>query len=155
MLLNTLYVRIHIRYERKYGMCDRQLKIGEVYMMYFSGDGSEQSGLRPGVVFSNNKGNKYSPNIIALPLTSSIKKMRQPTHVLLKRSDTGLRLDSMVLCENPERMSKSKVGSYITTLNQNYIKRIAIASVLASSAISFIDPDSLISIWKEAKSLNT
>ena len=136
-------------------MCNRQPRIGEVYMMHFSGDDSEQNGLRPGVVFSNNTGNKYSPNIIALPLTSSIKKTRQPTHVVLKRSDTGLRLDSMVLCENPERMSKTKIGDYITTLNHGYIKRIAIASVLASSAISYIDPESLISIWKEAKSLNT
>ena len=135
-------------------MCERQLKIGDIYMMRFSGDGSEQQGLRPGVVFSNNTGNKYSPNIIALPLTSSLKKTRQPTHVILKRADTGLKLDSMVLCENPERMSKARIGDYVTTLNQNYIKRIAVASVLASSIIAYIDPDSLINVWKTARSLN-
>ena len=135
-------------------MDERQLRIGDVYMMYFTGDENEQHGLRPGVVFSNNKGNKHSPNIIALPLTSSIKKINQPTHVLLKKSDSGLRLDSMVLCENPERMSKTKIGEYVTTLNQGYIKRIAIASMLASSAISFIEPELLINVWKTAKSLN-
>ena len=137
-------------------MCsDRQLKIGDVYMMYFTGSGSEQKGLRPGVVFSNNVGNKYSPNIIALPMTSSIKKRNQPTHVVIKRDGSGLAKDSMVLCENPERMSKDKIGNYVTTLSIDTVREIAIASVLATSAISFIDPDSLMAIWKEAKSLNS
>lgn len=137
-------------------MCsDRQLRIGDVYMMHFTGSGSEQNGLRPGVVFSNNVGNKYSPNIIALPMTSSIKKRNQPTHVVIKSNGSGLAKDSMVLCENPERMSKEKIGNYVTTLSIDVVRRIAIASVLATSAISFIDPDSLIAIWEEAKSLNS
>lgn len=85
---------------------ERVPQIGEVYLMKFGGSGSEQSGWRPGVVFQNNMGNAYSPNIIALPLTSSLKKTNQPTHVIIKAADSGLRRDSMVLCENPERMSK-------------------------------------------------
>lgn len=54
---------------------ERVPQIGEVYLMKFGGSGSEQSGWRPGVVFQNNMGNAYSPNIIALPLTSSLKKL--------------------------------------------------------------------------------
>lgn len=134
---------------------ERQFKIGDVYMMYFSGDHNEQHGFRPGVVFSNNIGNKYSPNIIALPLTSSIKKVNQPTHVVLKRSECGLKLDSMVLCENPEKMSKDKIGDYVTTLSQDNIQAIAIASVLASSAIAFISEEELMNVWKRAKTLNS
>lgn len=136
-------------------MENRQMRIGDVYMMYFSGDGSEQRGLRPGVVFSNNVGNKYSPNIIALPMTSCLKKKEQPTHVIIKSADSGLRVDSMVLCENPERMSKRKVGEYITTLNGDYLKMIAVASMLATSAISFVEPGSLMNVWKAAKTLNS
>ena len=59
-------------------------QIGEVYLMKFSGSGSEQVGWRPGLVFQNNVGNSHSPNVIALPLTSSIKKTSQPTHVFVK-----------------------------------------------------------------------
>ena len=81
---------------------NRQPQIGDVYLMRFGGSGSEQSGWRPGIVFQNNIGNAYSPNIIALPLTSQIKKANQPTHVILPAKETGLRKDSMVLCENPE-----------------------------------------------------
>ncbi len=129
-------------------------KIGEVYLMQFSGTGSEQSGWRPGVIFQNNVGNKHSPNIIALPITSVIKKTSQPTHVFLPAKDTGLKLDSMVLCENPQRMSKDKVGDYITTLSSEYMSKIAVADLLATSAISFINPDLLITIWEKAASLN-
>lgn len=128
--------------------------IGEVYNMYFNGTGSEQSGWRPGVVFQNNIGNAKSPNIIALPLTSSLKKLNMPTHVLVSASDTDLRKDSMVICENPEKMSKDKVGRYITTLPQEYMKKIAIANLIATSAISYIDKDSLILVWEKAIKMN-
>ena len=133
---------------------ERTPRIGEVYNMYFSGTGSEQSGWRPGVVFQNNIGNVNSPNIIALPLTSSLKKLYMPTHVLVKSADTGLRKDSIVICENPEKMSKDKVGKYITTLPQEYMKKIVIANLIATSAISFLDKDSLIYVWEKAIQLN-
>lgn len=130
-------------------------KIGEIYLMDFSGTGNEQSGFRPGLVFQNNVGNSFSPNIIALPLTSSIKKLSQPTHVLLHSNDTGLIRDSVVLCENPQRMSKERLGSYITTLSDVYMEEVAAASLLASSAISFIAPSKLMQIWEQASALNS
>lgn len=133
---------------------ERVPHIGEIYNMYFGGTGSEQSGWRPGVVFQNNIGNAKSPNIIALPLTSSIKKLYMPTHVLVKSAETGLRRDSIVICENPEKMSKEKVGKYITTLPQKYMREIAIASLIATSAISFLDKDSLILVWEKAVRMN-
>lgn len=106
-------------------------RIGEVYMMNFSGTGNEQKGWRPGLVFQNNTGNAYSPNIIALPLTGSIKKTDQPTHVFVKADGTGLLKDSMVLCENPERMSKRRIGKYITTLSDDVMSEVAIGNLLA------------------------
>lgn len=132
----------------------REFKIGDIFIMDFDGSGCEQRGLRPGLVFQNNTGNIHSPNIIALPLTTSIKKMKQPTHVLLSASDTGLRKDSVVLCENPERMSKTKIGRYVTTLSDDYMEKIAAASLLATSVISFLKPEVLLSLWHKAQSLN-
>lgn len=133
----------------------RKPQIGDVYLMRFGGCGNEQQGWRPGLVFQNNLGNQHSPNIIALPLTSAIKKSNQPTHVVIPSEGTGLERDSMVLCENPERMSKNRLGDYLTTIPQEYMRQIAVASLLATSAISFIDPSMLLSIWKKATELNT
>lgn len=133
--------------------CDPPV-IGDVYLMKFDGTGSEQSGWRPGVVFQNNVGNSHSPNIIALPLTSSIKKVNQPTHVMVYASDTGLRKDSMVRCENPEKMSKSKIGKFITRLSDEYMKQIACAHLMAVSAVSFLTQEDLINVWKKSIQFN-
>lgn len=133
---------------------DRQPQIGDVYLMNFGGQGNEQKGWRPGIVFQNNIGNKHSPNIIALPLTSSLKKSNQPTHVVLPASETGLAKDSMVLCENPERMSKERLGNYLTTIPEEYMAKIAVANLLATSAISFIEPDILLMVWQKSLMLN-
>lgn len=129
-------------------------QIGEVYLMKFSGSGSEQVGWRPGLVFQNNVGNSHSPNVIALPLTSSIKKASQPTHVFIKASDAGLKKDSMVLCENPQRMSKDNLGKYLGKLSDACMRKVAEANLLASGAISYLDVVSLVTAWTKAVELN-
>lgn len=134
---------------------EKNPQIGEVYWMKFEGENNEQSGWRPGLVFQNNTGNKFSPNIIALPFTTAIKKAGQPTHVVVFASNSGLLKDSMVLCENPERMAKDRIGKYITTLSDDYMRKIAEANLLASGAIAYLDPSSLVRIRKKAICLNT
>lgn len=129
-------------------------KIGEVYLMRFCGDGSEQNGWRPGVVYQNNKGNIHSPNIIALPLTTAMKPKWQPTHVYLPANETGLKKDSLCLCESPERMGKQKVGKFLTKLPARYMRRIAEANLLATAAISFLTPGDLERIAEKASKLN-
>lgn len=125
-------------------------KIGEVYLIDFDGCGCEQSGMRPGIVFQNNIGNRYSPNIIALPLTSVMKKVNQPTHVLIKSEESGLKRDSMVLCENPQCISKERVGKYLTMLPNDVMKRVAVASMTATGVLSILDLQTLINAWQDA-----
>lgn len=133
---------------------NRKLRIGDVVNVKFEGVGSEQQGERPALVFQNNVGNNHSPNIVVLPMTSVRKKVNQPTHVFVPKSE-GLKLDSMVLCENPQCVSKERVGDYVTTLSRKYMAKVAEASILASSVISFINnPDVLLSLWKRAVVLN-
>lgn len=133
---------------------NRVPQIGDIYMVDFDGTGSVQSGVRPAIVFQNNTGNAYSPNLVVLPLTSRLKKVSMPTHVLIKSVDSGLIKDSMVLCENPQCISKDKLGRYITTLSDDYMKQVATASIVASSAISFMDIDTILKAWKTAIQLN-
>lgn len=133
---------------------DRNIRIGDVFLMKFGGQGHEQKGWRPGIVFQNNLGNKFSPNIIALPLTTALKKVNLPTHVLIPAEGTGLARDSVVLCENPERMSKERLGAYLTSIPKSYLAQIAIANLLATSAIAYVEPDSLLAAWQQSLKLN-
>ena len=130
-------------------------RIGDVYYVEFIGDFNTQSGRRPAVVFQNNIGNIYSPNIIVLPMTSRIKKTGQPTHVIISTEDSGMPSESMVLCENPVCIPKRRLGKYVTTLSNEYMEKIAIANMMASCAISYIDPEFLKEIWEKANNLNS
>ena len=132
---------------------NEHIRIGDVFYADFAGSGSVQSGRRPAVVFQNNVGNKYSPNVTVFPLTSKIKKQNQPTHVIVS-AESGLPRDSMVLCENPICISKERLGTYITTLSPETMSMIAEASILASGAISYMEPRVLYSVWKRAQEMN-
>ena len=59
--------------------------------------GSEQGGTRPVLVVQNNVGNKYSPTLVVLPL-STAKKNHLPTHIHIKGSK-ALPKDSVVRAE--------------------------------------------------------
>ena len=113
--------------------------------------GSEQKGVRPGIIFQNDIGNDRSPNVIALPLTTRIKNLTQPTHVLLPAEKYNLLADSLVLCENPQRMSKSRLLKYLGALEEEDIKSIAIGNILSSSAIALLSEEELLNVWKESK----
>lgn len=131
-----------------------QPHIGDVYMVQFDGSGSVQRGFRPAVVISNDVGNKYSPNVVVLPLTTSLKKVNQPTHVILQAESCGLRYDSMVLCENPQSIPKSALGILISRLGREEMTRISIAIMIAYSLMSFLDVGTLVDIWEQFQQQN-
>lgn len=130
-------------------------KLGEVYYVNFEGHGSVQRGERPAVVFQNNTGNLHSPNVIVFPMTSRLKNVQQPTHVIIKAEKSGLSRDSMVLCENPVCIPKDLLGDYITVLSEDDISAIAEANLYASGSISYINPALLPNIFERASQLNS
>lgn len=128
-------------------------KIGDVYMMEFYGRGSAQYGCRPGIIIQNNIGNQNSPNVVAVPVTSSLKKLGQPTHVFLSAKNTGLKYDSVVLCESPMSIPKNRIGSFIASLPRSYMRKIAKAFLLEHPMLGFLDNDEIADVKQESYSL--
>lgn len=94
---------------------------------------SEQGGIRPVLIIQNDVGNKYSPTIIVLPITSEIKKANMPTHCIIhKTMDNGLRVDSMVLAEQIRVIDKSRLKSYVGYLDNTKEQNEAINAYLAN-----------------------
>lgn len=90
---------------------------GEIYYADLSDSkGSEQGGVRPVVIVGNNIGNRFSPVVLAAPITDKKhNKANIPTHVNLYASDTGLKKDSIILLEQVRVLDKdvrllSKIG---------------------------------------------
>ena len=94
---------------------------------------SEQGGIRPVIVIQNDIGNKYSPTLIVLPITSEIKKENMPTHCILHKSiKNGLKIDSMVLAEQIRVIDKSRILDYIGHLDNANEQNNVINSYLAN-----------------------
>ena len=91
---------------------------GEIYMADLSPVvGSEQGGVRPVLVVQNDVGNKYSPTVIVLAITSKLHKAKIPTHIEITSKESGLPLDSVVLAEQIRTIDKSRLKSKVSRLS--------------------------------------
>lgn len=95
---------------------------------------SEQSGIRPVIIIQNDMGNKYSPTVIVLPITSEIKKMNMPTHSIIHKTyENGLSTDSMVLAEQIRVIDKNrlrgKIGYIDNAEEQNDVINAYLANI--------------------------
>ena len=138
---------------------DRQLgtqfpAIGQVFYMFFESCDNGQKGWRPGIVCQNNVGNRFSPNIIAVPLTTALKRVDMPTHVILDSPMSGLPKTSMALCENLHYLSKDSIGDYLTTLPEEYMRKIAIAVITATSLVAYLSLDEIAELRDRAIQMN-
>jgi len=93
--------------------------------------GSVQSMNRPAIVIQNNTGNRYSPNVIVIPITSKNKK-NMPTHFKLKKEKYDfLHTDSIALCEQVVTISKQQIRGYLGCIDKDDIvlidKKLAIS----------------------------
>ena len=100
-------------------------KRGEIYFADLSPvRGSEQGGTRPVLIIQNDRGNAHSPTVIVVCMTSRIKKMSLPTHVLLRGEQTGLKRDSVVLCEQVRTIDRSRLLECVGRIAAQDMERV-------------------------------
>ncbi|MDR3344291.1 MAG: type II toxin-antitoxin system PemK/MazF family toxin [Oscillospiraceae bacterium] len=106
------------------------VKRGDIYYADLSpARGSEQDGVRPVLIISNDTGNKYAPTVVAAAITGADKRPL-PTHVDL----TGfvvLPSQSCVLLEQLRTLDKSRLRQYCGCLDEK-----CMASVENAIAVS-------------------
>ena len=73
--------------------------------------GSEQGDVRPVLIVQNDMGNKHSPTVVIVPLTSR-KKAFLPTHVRITPTG-GLIADSVALCEQIRTIDGRRLDGFI------------------------------------------
>ncbi len=83
-------------------------------------EGSEQGGTRPVVVVSRNALNRFSPIVIVCSVTDAANKKRlYPSHVKIGAGNAGLRLDSIVLCEQVRAISKTRLKERLGAVDES------------------------------------
>ena len=105
--------------------CRQEISRGDIYYADLRPViGSEQGGIRPVLILQNNVGNRYSPTVIAAPITSKMGKSRLPTHVSLDKHTEGLRRGSIILLEQLRTIDKSRLRERVGALDTLEMERI-------------------------------
>ena len=98
---------------------------GDVFYANLKSDGtSRQSGIRPIIVISNPQCNRHSPIITILTCTTSRTKHPLPTHISLPASETGMKYDSICLCEQPMSIAKTDLLEFVTSLSDEHMEKV-------------------------------
>jgi len=85
--------------------------------------GSEQDGIRPILVIQNDVGNRYSPTIIGIAITSK-DKTNMPTHLKINGTKYGLDKDSVILAEQIRTLDKSRLKERVGRLDKKTLDEL-------------------------------
>lgn len=107
--------------------------------------GSEQGGARPGIIVSNDVGNKHAPIVEVVYLTSREKKL-MPTHVRIKSSP----IHSIALCEQIETVYKKRIGKYLAKATMDEMKQIDKALAVSIGLGGNMKMSDYVREWAEA-----
>ncbi len=71
--------------------------------------GSEQAGTRPVLIFQNNRVNNFTTTVIAIPLTTNLRRASLPSCVQINKGEGGLLSDSVALCHQVRVLDKARL----------------------------------------------
>jgi len=101
----------------------KMVRRGDIWMadLRIGAVGSEQGKIRPVLVVQNNIGNKHSPTVTVVPLTSRTKN-NLPTHVIL--NEPCLPSRSIALVEQIRTIDKSRLIRHIGRISKSIMNQI-------------------------------
>lgn len=112
------------------------IKRGELYYADLSPVvGSEQGGVRPVLVVQNDVGNKYSPTVIAVAITSKLTKAKLPTHIEISAEEYGLCKDSVILMEQIRTIDKRRLKERIGQLSPTIMYKVEKALLISLGVV--------------------
>lgn len=96
-------------------------------------NGSVQCGYRPVLIIQNNTGNKNSPTVEIVPITSKKEdKWYIPTHIRIGQNK-HLDPKSVILCEQIQTIDKNQLGKRVGNLKRRKLLEVNVA--LATSIL--------------------
>ena len=103
----------------------RRPRRGDVYLVNFDPTiGAEVKKTRPAVVIQNDIGNRWSPITIVAAMTSRFEDPLYPTEVLVKASEGGLAIDSVVLLNQLRSVDKARLVRRLGALKSQTVREI-------------------------------
>jgi mRNA interferase MazF len=96
------------------------MKRGEIWLVDLNPvRGSEQRGIRPCLIISNDVTNEHAPTVCVVPLTSNMAGQRFPINVVLLRTDAGLKVDSLLLGGQIRTVTKGRLLRKLSAVREH------------------------------------
>ena len=125
------------------------IRFGEVYTVLFEPNSMHKmSGWHPAIVISNNVGNRFSPNVQVIPITTKNKNL--PTHVKLTTED-GFKKECFAQCESSFPVSKELLKYRLFSLSNEKMIEIGKAFMISTPFVAIMGDGELTDIADEAK----
>jgi mRNA interferase MazF len=84
---------------------------GEVWFAHLDPvRGSEQAGTRPVLIFQDDRFNRTGTTTVAIPLTTSLRRVNLPFCLLMAAGEGGLPADSVLLCNQLRVVDESRLS---------------------------------------------
>lgn len=114
-------------FARRGSMAEKQIipKRGEIYLVNFDPTvGAEIKKTRPALILQNDIGNKYSPVTIVAAITSAIDNKQYPTEVFIQSSESGIKIDSLILLNQIRTIDKKRLIKRIGRVDQDALRKV-------------------------------
>jgi mRNA interferase MazF len=101
------------------------VKRGEIWLADLNPTrGSEQAGIRPVLIFQNDVINKFTTTVLAIPLTTNLRRASLPSCLQISQGEGGLTSDSVALCHQLRVLDKTRLQRKLGTVNQETLLAI-------------------------------
>ena len=101
------------------------IRRGEIWLANLNPTrGSEQAGIRPVLIFQTDLLNRFATTVLAIPLTTNLRRASLPSCVLVTRGEGGLVSDSVALCHQLRVLDKSRLQRKLGTVSQQTLSTI-------------------------------
>lgn len=114
----------------------KTIKRGDIYYADLNPViGSEQGGIRPVLIISNDTGNRHSPTVIVAAITSQVQtKTTLPTHVSINEGEC-LNRDSIILLEQIRTIDKKRLREFVGVLDRRLFSEVDQALMVSVGVI--------------------
>jgi mRNA interferase MazF len=103
------------------------VKRGEIWLADLNPTrGSEQAGMRPILVLQNDTIGAFTTTLLAIPLTTNMRRAALPSGVLIPQGHGGLTADSVALCHQLRALDKTRLHRKLGSVNQQIIEAVEI-----------------------------
>lgn len=80
--------------------------------------GSEQAGVRPVLIFQNDKINRATSTTVVIPLTTNLRRAALPSCLQIAKGEGGLTVESVLLCHQMRVVDETRLQSKLGKISE-------------------------------------